>query len=1669
MTAPLVVAVLSPSGTLYFASVDTNASVEQVIDLLLRTTDISRQVLGDLDNKGWALQQIRRIPIDYTWTADELEALRDAVEPSGGVQYGPEYALSSHLHTSHLRMVSRHASLSKLITFVRLPNIPDGSQIRWFISYNTTASQLLSDVIECYGIPRTTGGTSVEYVMEGIPNDSGSGALQTIAPSTIICTLSVDNIRLSVAGGWHLGLSHRKTVENAEDSDMGKQKSIVPTSQANRGPKLSGLFDGWLSSSVRNIDELPSDSNSVPLSNFRRISVSDPITITPVNPAVSLRGSVALEPAESGAKNDQPSLSESDQREFERMIDELGLKGAPRASMNQLSPDRKLYLLNQNREVHSSKQADEPGSRNPSNPAPLLPKLMPQLAGGDSGIMKRFSISSITGWGLSLPESSTAGRNEGQAREVPVPNSDGQGQQTLTSQNTGGLFSWWGRTHSSDPIDPQSRTDGHSLESQSPSWYVSELRRLRDAGGPKLAKHLIALRVHLSTAKVTWIEEFLSVAKGLDTLRLILEDLVGEGMLRFRKKEGEIEQTIHLELIKCFRVLLNTEPGYSVVLAAPIAITHIAFSLYGAPPKLRTLVSELLAAICVLSLDEGHKLVLGALSEFRIAHAERFRFEGLVHYLKIGDDITDSGAGNRVDADDGIWDARAATLALINALTNCPESVEDRVILREEFSRRGLNEAIVALRYIHAPDILLKQIEVYTEEKFEDEEELRERFLSPVRFDRGRNHVKQVSESQEAFRELVELAKQYKEIYPVMIETLRRYSKILERDTDPRFTSELFIVLEKFVEHATDLEKNDSDESWGVFLQRFFTSVEQIVGEQVDRPVAGPATQDELHRFRGKANEPMEKGSEYRDEIKTQVVALQVSKPSPEARPKHIKTSSGTAEAEGNQNFHGLVQRLVAKEKQVLQLQAELDGLKSLHPGDDKEADDEARRQRDRAKWSAMTEEIRKLKTKISGHVVDVGIKSEEIAFLKRALESVHARLRPSEPDNANDEPPEHDAEVMVSQTIEGLRKKDQEIQDLQGPPTSNALHEAERKFKARVPPPPPPPPVTKTDQPADQPMIFFGPCTICIKWEFILDDASSPLPPLTLHHPPPPPPPPPRSAGDTPARLVSPPPPGPPLPPPFVVSLGFVHLPTLPSPPPPPPPPLLHGTSPLSPPPTGLLPKTSRPLHTDKKLKVDVSLQASDSLLNITIQPFFWNKVALPSSTSNVWTDLNQTTSLNLDMQELENTFSMDKVAPQSPSRLSATGSRRQSVTTVLDITRANNVAIMLSRIKLGFPDIRQALLLLDDDKLPLDDLKAISRHLPTADEVLRIKDFPDVSKLAKADQYFAELVKVPRLQERLECMLFRRRLDLDLEDVRPELSIMRNAASELKSSIRFKRVVLAIGNALNGSTFRFFIKLKETKTARAGSDCPTLLHYVARLLNRADPSLIAFAEDLPHLEAAARVSFQAIIQSISALSRGLHQIELELSACKAPPVGHDDRFIPVMEEFMRDARGEVNALEHAGIALRNELTAVLVYFGESTRDLSSSEPGSKPEDFFALIVTFSSSLQKAALEMHDAQSPAPLVLPVATTAVVGSKDKDKSMKELLEERGPLSDLPDLRTPSGGGSTLRGTNRTVKTHDHLSVGRGDLDQAIRSLRDGQRRKERTSAPLNKMFLDGAR
>lgn len=92
------------------------------------------------------------------------------------------------------------------------------------------------------------------------------------------------------------------------------------------------------------------------------------------------------------------------------------------------------------------------------------------------------------------------------------------------------------------------------------------------------------------------------------------------------------------------------------------------------------------------------------MSDYWVAFDESFRFEELIAALRLPDYSDDPDGGPGAGPED--WEARTAVLAFINALTNCPESLEDRIFLRDEFSRRGLNEVIVVRGLIIQPRIL---------------------------------------------------------------------------------------------------------------------------------------------------------------------------------------------------------------------------------------------------------------------------------------------------------------------------------------------------------------------------------------------------------------------------------------------------------------------------------------------------------------------------------------------------------------------------------------------------------------------------------------------------------------------------------------------------------------------------------------------------------------------------------------------------------------------------------------------------------------------------------------------------------------------------------------------------------------------------------------------------
>jgi diaphanous 1 len=254
----------------------------------------------------------------------------------------------------------------------------------------------------------------------------------------------------------------------------------------------------------------------------------------------------------------------------QNLKDELALKGPQREAMFNLPMERKQYLLKQHHErthsvsraTGSSRQHSLPAQASTFSPATssgLIPRLVPQLT-GDSGIMRRFSI---VGWGTgSSPShspraSADLGGPSAKAEEKTRPESP----TPIQSQSTGGLWSsWW----SSSGGEKSTVAENVSQESlKTPKWYVDGIR-LGKPPDMKLVKHLISLRVHLSTADLVWIESFVHESNGMDSLSKLLASLVGKGGKH--KKLQNVEETVLLEAIKCIRVLLNTDVSIKPIL-----------------------------------------------------------------------------------------------------------------------------------------------------------------------------------------------------------------------------------------------------------------------------------------------------------------------------------------------------------------------------------------------------------------------------------------------------------------------------------------------------------------------------------------------------------------------------------------------------------------------------------------------------------------------------------------------------------------------------------------------------------------------------------------------------------------------------------------------------------------------------------------------------------------------------------------------------------------------------------------------------------------------------------------------------------------------------------------------------------------------------------------------
>ncbi|XP_017422063.1 formin-like protein 20 [Vigna angularis] len=554
-------------------------------------------------------------------------------------------------------------------------------------------------------------------------------------------------------------------------------------------------------------------------------------------------------------------------------------------------------------------------------------------------------------------------------------------------------------------------------------------------------------------------------------------------------------------------------------------------------------------------------------------------------------------------------------------------------------------------------------------------------------------------------------------------------------------------------------------------------------------------------------------------------------------------------------------------------------------------------------------------------------------------------------------------------------------------PPIANGVIPSKVSL-APPPPPPPPPPLQSTNEPS-LPSTSISPTTFKAPppaprpphYPSPPLSKSTRLPPPPLGTAPPaPPPPPPLSAAPPPpppppslSRGSPPPPPLPPSsrapPPPSSSSLSRA-----PPPPPPPnrgPPPttMPGGTAP--PPPSGGRgqPHTGTratlahsphvplggapfpsPIGTDTRGKGRGLGRPTGAgamgTRKSSLKPLHWSKVTRALQGS-LWDELQRRGELQItqefDVSEIEKLFSANVPKPADSDGKS--GGRRKSVGSkadkihLIDLRRANNTEIMLTKVKMPLPDMMAAVLAMDDSVLDVDQVENLIKFCPTKEEIELLKGYTgDKENLGKCEKYFLELMKVPRVESKLRVFSFKIQFGTQITEFKKSLHTVNSACEEVRNSFKLKEImkkILYLGNTLNQGTargsaigFKLDSLLKLTDT-RASNSKMTLMHFLCKVLAERFPGLLDFHLDLISLEAATKIQLKSLAEEMQAIIRGLEKVKQELAASENDgPV--TEVFRKTSKEFIAVAGSEVASVTNLYSVVGRNADALALYFGE-------------------------------------------------------------------------------------------------------------------------------------------
>ena len=323
-----------------------------------------------------------------------------------------------------------------------------------------------------------------------------------------------------------------------------------------------------------------------------------------------------------------------------------------------------------------------------------------------------------------------------------------------------------------------------------------------------------------------------------------------------------------------------------------------------------------------------------------------------------------------------------------------------------------------------------------------------------------------------------------------------------------------------------------------------------------------------------------------------------------------------------------------------------------------------------------------------------------------------------------------------------------------------------------------------------------------------------------------------------------------------------------------------------------------------------------------------------------------------------------------------------KEKVKRLYDGKRAQNIEILIKSFRMPIPAIQEAIVTMDMSILTQERLQILLTCCPTIEEATTLRSYrkknPELDSVGQAEMFGYALLDIPKVTMRLRLLLFQTKFDGLVKDMIDTYSVLLTGAERIKESERLKKVmgvVLSVGNYLNQSTRKKAVgfrlqALEKLNDTRSTDNKETLLDfiiaYVAKIREKEEAENTGDDEERKEVEQkeekkgpvgekepppsylidliqpvhqASLIDWKALNEERENLLTGLSELDKELQSMSKEDDSEHDQFRAVMEEFLQHANRRVGKLKKKYNEVNEETTALIEYFGESSKTMETTE----------------------------------------------------------------------------------------------------------------------------------